>query len=151
MAIEDVQGLDLGSETGGATDFLSHILREHFLPDVADCLNHDYVLLERWAGKKTHRNVQGTNVRYPAHIGRNYEGFGAIGEDGFLPDPGSPEWDTYRFTLRRITHRQLFSLFSETASKGEIDAWLEAQAAVFADARDTLARQENRMLHNDGR
>lgn len=147
--IENSVGLELASGSG-LTNFYEHILREHFLQEVADALNHDYVLKERWQSRKTVEGVRGTNIRYPAKTGRNVPGFGAMGESGFLPDPDAAQYDTYRFTQRRVYHRILFSGMAEAFSEGEVDSWLEARASEFADARDNLDRQENRMLWNNG-
>ena len=60
-------------------DFYTKVLRDHFLPEVADGINHDYVLLKRFESMADSSMVQGKNVVHPVHYKRNVTSVGAVG------------------------------------------------------------------------
>lgn len=145
MAITDAStGVDY---TG---DFYDHVLRNHFLPEVADGLNHDYVLLDYFDGLKDKSMVQGKYVQHPVHEGRNMSGVGAVGQGGKLPTPAAQSYDEYQYPIRSIYGRIKFSGLVADASSSDIDSWLRAVDSELSGNRDDLARTENRVLHGNG-
>lgn len=151
MAITDA-GLGL---LYGSGDFYTKVLRDHFLPEVADGINHDYVLLKRFESMADSSMVQGKNVVHPVHHKRNATSVGAVGYSsagtrGKLPDPGAQGYQQYAYPVRHVYGRVLIDAIAQDASATDIDSWLRATESELAGLRDDLARQENRMLHNDG-
>lgn len=151
MAITD-SGLGL---LNGAGNFYDYVLRNHFLPEVADGINHDYVLLKRFEAMADSSMVEGKNVVHPVHTGRNVTGVGAVGYStagarGKLPDPKAQQYNQYQYPIRHVYGRVLIDAIAQDASQTDIDSWLRALESEMAGLRDDLAREENRMLHNDG-
>lgn len=144
MAIAD------GTGVAYSGDFYDHVLRNHFLPEVADGLNHDYVLLERMSNLKDKSMVQGKFIQHPIHTGRNVTGLGAVGIGGKLPTPGNQQYDEYQYPIRSFYGRIKFTGLVADSSSSDIDSWLRAVDSEMTGIRDDLARQENRMLFNDG-
>lgn len=139
----------------GAGAFYTYVLRNHYLPEVADGLNHDYVTLSRAEQWQTTDFVQGKNVQHPIHTGRNPTGTGAVGYSstgarGKLPTPKAQQYNEYQYPVRHHYARILFDGISDDASATDIDSWLRARESEIEGIRDDLSRQENRMIHNDG-
>lgn len=144
MAISDSGGVDFSG------DFFDHVLRNHFLPEVADGLNHDYVLLDRFSSLKDKSMVQGKFVQHPVHDGRNPDGVGAVGIAGKLPTPAAQSYNEYQYPIRSMYGRIKFTGLVADSSASDIDSWLRAVDSELTGNRDDLARNENRMLHNNG-
>ncbi|MEE8466882.1 MAG: phage major capsid protein, partial [Planctomycetota bacterium] len=144
MAITDAGGVDFSG------DFYDHVLRNHFLPEVADGLNHDYILLERFASLKDKSMVQGKNVQHPVHEGRNPNGVGAVGVSGKLPTPAAQSYDEYQYPIRSQYGRIKFTGLAADSSASDIDSWLRAVDSELTGNRDDLSRSENRILHGFG-
>lgn len=145
MAITD-SGVGLGFDG----DFFDHVLRNHYLPEVADALNHDYFLLERFGRLKDKSMVQGKFVQHPIHNGRNASGVGAVGIRGKLPTPTQQGYTEYQYPIRSLYGRILFTGLVTDASKTDIDSWLRAVDSEMTGIRDDLARQENRICQGNG-
>ncbi len=152
MAITD-SGLGLLYGAGG---FYTSVLRDHFLPEVADGINHDYVLLKRFEALADSSMVEGNSfVKHPVHTGRNVTAVGAVGYSsagarGKLPDPLAQQYAQYSYPIRSVYARILVDALADDASQTDVDSWLRARESELAGVRDDLAREEQRMLHNDG-
>ena len=145
MAISDAStGVDYSG------DFYSYVLRNHFLPEVADGLNHDYVLLDFMSSTKDTSMVQGKFVQHPVHDGRNMGGVGPVGVGGKLPTPGAQSYTEFQYPIRSVYGRIKFTGLVADASATDIDSWLRAVDSELSGLRDDLARNENRMLHGNG-
>ena len=141
---------DAGTGVDYSGDFYNYVLRNHFLPEVADGLNHDYVLLDRFARLKDKSMVQGKFVQHPIHDGRNMSGVGAVGVSGKLPTPGAQSYNEYKYPIRSVYGRFKFTGLVADASATDIDSWLRAVESELTGLRDDLARNENRMLWGNG-
>lgn len=128
-------------------DFFDHILNDMFLPAVADTVINPNELLRILPRDKT--RVQGKNVVYPIHIGRNLGG-NAIAAGGDLPDPGSQQYDGYSFPIRHIYQRILFDGISMDASRTDVASWLRVVESEVKGASMDMARRRNRIFNNDG-
>lgn len=145
MAISDSStGVDYSG------DFYTYVLRNHFLPEVADGLNHDYVLLDYMSSTKDTSMVQGKYVQHPVHDGRNMGGVGAVGVGGKLPTPGAQSYTEFQYPMRSVYGRIKFTGLVADASATDIDSWLRAVDSELSGLRDDLARNENRILHGNG-
>tara|TARA_R100001082_G_scaffold62062_2_gene34689 strand:+ start:2441 stop:3829 length:1389 start_codon:yes stop_codon:yes gene_type:complete len=131
-------------------DFYTYVLRNHFLPEVADGLNHDYVLLDYMSSTKDTSMVQGKYVQHPVHDGRNMGGVGPVGVGGKLPTPGAQSYTEFQYPMRSVYGRIKFTGLVADASATDIDSWLRAVDSELSGLRDDLARNENRMLHGNG-
>lgn len=136
-----------GVQYSSGEDFYDHILNDMFLPAVADTVINPNELLRKLVRDKT--RVQGKNVVYPIHTGRNLGG-NAIGAGGNLPDPGSQQFDGYSFPIKHIYQRILFDGITMDASRSDVASWLRVvETEITGGARD-MARRRNRIYHNDG-
>ena len=144
MAIAESGGVDYSG------DFYDYVLRNHFLPEVADGLNHDYILLDIMAGLKDKSMVQGKFIQHPIHEGRNMAGVGAVGVAGKLPTPGAQSYAEYQYPVRSVYGRIKFTGLAADSSSSDIDSWLRAVDSELTGLRDDLARNENRILHGTG-
>ena len=141
---------DSGTGVDYSGDFYSYVLRNHFLPEVADGLNHDYVLLDFMSSTKDTSMVQGKFVQHPVHDGRNMGGVGPVGVGGKLPTPGAQSYTEFQYPIRSVYGRIKFTGLVADASATDIDSWLRAVDSELSGLRDDLARNENRILHGNG-
>ena len=144
MAIGDA---GLGVEYTTLDPFFEFILNDLFKPAVADTVINPNVLL-RTIPRREDR-VEGKNVVYPIHIGRNL-GINSISPEGLLPDPGQQNYARYAYAVRHIYGRIKFGGVSLDASKTRIASWLNALQSEVQGLGTDMARYRQRIYHNDG-
>lgn len=136
-----------GVQASSGEDFYDNVLNNMYLPAVADTVINPNELLRLLPRDKT--RVQGKNIVYPVHIGRNLGG-NAIAENGNLPDPFDQQYSQYAFPVKHLYQRILFSGISMDASRSDVASWLRVVESEVTGAARDMARRRNRIFNNDG-
>lgn len=136
-----------GVQFSSSEDFYDHILNDMFLPSVADTVINPNTISRYVERDKT--RVQGKNVVFPIHTGRNLGG-NAVGPGGYLPDPGAQKYDGYSFPTRHLYQRILFDGITMDASSSDIASWLRVVESEVKGAAKDMARRRNRIFNGDG-
>lgn len=136
-----------GGVTYGTGDFYNYVLNNLFLPSMADTVIFPNALLKRLPRDST--RVEGKNVVYPIHTA-SANGVVALGADGFLPEADSESYDQYSFGVRHIYVRMKFDGITYDASRTQLASWLKIVESEAKAKALNMARQRQRMYHNDG-
>lgn len=146
MAVSDVSAALFGF--GGASNkFYSKILTDHYADAVVDAIINPNTLLGILPRDKT--RVQGKNVVFPAHTGRNWGG-NAIADGGALPDPQTQDYEQFSFAVKGVYHRVIFSKVMQHASESDVASWLRQVDTEMKGASSDMRRRLQRIFHNDG-
>jgi hypothetical protein len=139
------------SSTGGITygsgDFYTYILNDLFLPTMADTVIYPNALLKRLPRDST--RVEGKNVVFPIHTDDSL-GVAALGGDGLLPEAGTEAYLRYSFGVKHLYVRMKFDGITMDATRTQLASWLKVVESEAKGKANILARQRQRMYHNDG-
>lgn len=142
-----IEGSSAGGITYGTGDFYDSILNDLFLPTMADTVIYPNALLKRLPRDST--RVEGKNVVFPIHTDDS-TGVTALGADGLLPAAGTESYERYSFPIKHIYVRMKFDGITMDASRSQMASWLKVVESEAKGKANALARQRQRMYHNDG-
>lgn len=146
MGIADTgQGLIFG-DTAASSAF-TNIMQDLFLPVVAEAVTYPNVLL-KMLPRSTH-NVEGKLIKFPIHYD-DASGAVAIGEEGDLPDVDTEKWAQYAYGVRHMYVRTKFTGIMADAANSTKAAWIPAVMNEIEAKMKIMARQRQRIYHNDG-
>lgn len=136
-----------GGVTYGSGDFYTYILNDLFLPTMADTVIYPNALLKRLPRDST--RVEGKNVVFPIHTDDS-TGVAALGGDGLLPEAGTESYLRYSFGVKHLYVRMKFDGITMDATRTQLASWLKVVESEAKAKANILARQRQRMYHNDG-
>lgn len=136
-----------GGITYGSGDFYTYILNDLFLPTMADTVIYPNALIKRLPRDST--RVEGKNVVFPIHTDDSL-GVAALGADGLLPEAGQESYLRYSFAVKHLYVRMKFDGITMDATRTQLASWLKVVESEAKSKANILARQRQRMYHNDG-
>ena len=147
MTIESSSGVRYGDSTSGSA--YAEVMNEFYLERLVDVRNNSNVIYNVIETNTDKQNISGRDVVFPIHNGRS-TGSNAIHAGGDLPDAGTQGYDRHRFPWKLYYGRIKVGGVSMLATDSQDAAWVAVLDQEMRGLEDDVARQHNRMLHNDG-
>lgn len=146
MAIDTTTGGVVYGDTA-ASSYYTNILQDMFLPAMADAVIYPNTLLKRLP-RSTHQ-VEGKLIKFPVHYD-DATGAVAIGAGGLLPDPDTEKFAQYAYGVKHMYVRLKFDGITKDAAKSNKASWLRVIVYEATQKSKVMARQRQRIYHNDG-